>query len=148
MPVFKRYGKEFQIYVNEIMTSPAVTVVTTSTLREVSETMWAKKVGSLAVVDRSEKLAGIITERDIIYCAAKDLFQKRDTTAEAVMSKNAITVAPDEDIVSAVEKMRNHNIRHLPVTNSERKPVGMLTLRDILDVSMELLGLFRPPDLG
>ncbi len=151
MPVFKRYGHAAEIFANEIMSSPVLTVGVTSSIRDAADEMWTNKIGSLVVVDREGKIAGIITERDIIFAYAKNLSQREEegkANVESIMSRNAITAAPEENVESVVEKMRSHNIRHIPIVNKEGKPVGIISIRNILDTAIGLLGLFRPPDLG
>lgn len=110
--------------------------------------MWAMKIGSLVVVDDTGHLVGIITERDILYAVAKGLFDvhRGDVGVDSVMAKNVVVVNEDAAINQAIELMTNFNIKHLVVMGLEGKPVGMLSLRDILDVGYQLLKILNPPD--
>ncbi len=48
------------------------------------------------------------------------------------MSREVITVKPDDPLVVAVAKMVEANVRHLPVVNDNGTPIGMLSVRDVL----------------
>jgi CBS domain-containing protein len=126
------------------MSSPVATVKVTSVIRDAAEEMWTKKIGSLIVVNNDGKLAGVITERDIIYACAKDMLKNE---VETIMSRNVVTAEPKDNVTSVVQKMRSHNIRHMPVVESDRRPVGIISLRDVIDVAIGLLGLLTPPEL-
>lgn len=149
MPIFKRHVGKSAIPVKDVMTSPVITVEITSSLHDVVDLMWKKNIGCLVVIDSNSKLAGIITERDILYACSKDLFNDGGRAkAETVMSRNVIASTPDDNLDSVVEKMRSHNIRHIPILDASSRPVGVVSFRDIVDVSIGLLGLLTPPDLG
>ena len=128
------------------MSSPAITLPINSSLYEVVETMYKEKIGSVLIVDENDRIAGIITERDIIYVASRGLFKKDDIKAESVMSKNIVTVSEESSIYEAIDKMRAHNIRHLPVIDSQGKPVGVISLRDLIDFSVSLLKILMLPE--
>jgi len=108
--------------------------------------MYKEKIGSVLIVDENDRIAGIITERDIIYVASRGLFKKDDIKAESVMSKNVVTVSEESSIYEAIDKMRAHNIRHLPVIDSQGKPVGVISLRDLIDFSVSLLKILMLPE--
>ena len=128
------------------MSSPAITLPINSSLYEVVETMYKEKIGSVLIVDENGRIAGIITERDIVYVASRGLFKKDDIKAESVMSKNVVTVSEESSIYEAIDKMRAHNIRHLPVIDSQGKPVGVISLRDLIDFSVSLLKILMLPE--
>lgn len=98
------------------------------------EKMARYNVGSVVVIDDG-KIVGIITERDIINLIAskKDL----NDQIKFYMSKNPVTIYFEENLEKAILLMKEKNIRHLPVINKEGKLVGMLSIRDIIKVSLE-----------
>ena len=134
MPIFKRYGRAVVLPVKNIMSSPPVTIGGESDLRDAVNIMWERRIGSVIVVDNSGRLVGLVTERDILYAAYKGLLCRSMKVSE-IMSRNVITAKPDEDVATAIERMRQANIRHLPVIDEEGKPVGMLTIRDVMDTA-------------
>ena len=101
--------------------------------------MIKEEVGSLLVLD-GEKLAGIITEKDLlIKVLAKDMDIK-STPINKVMSKKPIYVGPDEDLYDAMLLMSREEVRRLPVVD-KGSIVGVLTQKDILSIQPDLYDL-------
>ena len=73
-----------------------------------------KRIGALPVV-AGDEIAGIISERDVIYCIREHGPGALDWPVGKVMSAPAITVGPDVDVLSALALMTQRRIRHLPV---------------------------------
>jgi len=124
----------------DLMTVPPITVKSTESLKNVAMSMRKNKVGSVLVVDDEGKLRGIITEHDLVY-ACSEGWHPENRQAWEVMTEDPITVTPDTDIVEVIRKMRNANIRHLPVIDDQGKPLGMISARDLLDTMLTLVGL-------
>lgn len=91
--------------------------------------------GDLIVVDDPEgdrTPAGIITDRDIVIeVLAQDLDPAR-TSVSTVMNSKLVMAGASEDVVDAVERMRMHGVRRLPVVAHDGGLYGILTLDDIL----------------
>lgn len=98
-------------------------------IADVVKTMHNHKVGSVLIVENN-KLVGIFTERDLVRVIAegKDL----DTPVEEVMSRNLIVAKPEDSITIIASKMIEHWIRHIPVIDDKGKPIGIISIRDIL----------------
>jgi len=91
--------------------------------------MYAANVGSVVVLERDGRLAGIVTERDIVRFLAQEVDLK--TPLGQVARKLVITASPDETAVSAAVKMIENNIRHMPVVEGGRV-IGVISIRDVL----------------
>jgi len=124
----------------DIMTTPPVTIGPDASIKDVARKMRTERVGSILVVDEEGKLRGIITERDLVF-ACSEGWNPEVKQAWEIMTEDPITVKPDEDIVTIIKKMRDANIRHIPVVDDNGKPLGMISARDILDFIMTLTGL-------
>lgn len=144
MTLFKRYSRRPRLKVRDVMSSPPVTLGLDASLLEASRVMFERGVGSVLIVDGEGRLAGIVTERDVLYALARGLACRGGRVVD-VMTRNPVTVSPDDDLGLAVEKMREVNVRHMPVVEGG-KPVGMVSVRDILDVGMSLMRLMVSPD--
>jgi CBS domain-containing protein len=59
--------------------------------------------------------------------------------------KNLVTTTPDEELASVVEKMKDFNIRHVPLGDEHCRPLGVISSRDVLDFDARLLSLFMRP---
>ncbi len=141
MPVFKRSIRYTSVKAADIMSSPPVTTREDTVIEEVARLMWDKGVGSILIVGSDNKLVGILTERDMLY-ASSHLLIGKNVQAKSLMSKNLVTASPDEELASVVEKMRDFNIRHIPVVDVDGRPLGVISSRDILDFGVRLLSLF------
>src|SRR5579875_1714485 len=128
MPIHKRTARRVDVRARDVMSSPPVSVKASTTLREAAEKMWSEKVGSLIVLDDDGYLLGILTERDLVFAAAKGLFEasEKKPTVEAVMSKNVVTVNTNSGIAQVAELMSEFNIKHIVVmSRREITPAGL-----------------------
>jgi len=119
------------VQVRDVMTEVTVTDSTTDTLRSAAERMWRQQTGSLLVMD-SERLAGIITERDVLRAVALGADPATVTVDEA-MTAEVFTVPPDMPLLDAGREMATRWIRHLPVEDNGRL-VGMVSMRDVTGI--------------
>lgn len=88
------------------------------------------------LVGRAGKLIGIFTERDVL---TKDFFRADSHTVpvESVMTPNPETLEPEDSIAFALNKMSVGGYRHIPIVDGD-KPVGVLSVRDIVDFLVDL----------
>jgi CBS domain-containing protein len=113
------------------MTEATVTDATTDTLRSAAERMWREQTGSLLVLD-GERLAGTITERDLLLALALGPDPATVTVDEA-MTTEVFTVPPDMPLLDAAREMATGWICHLPVADDGRL-VGMVSMRDVTGI--------------
>ncbi|RLF62578.1 MAG: hypothetical protein DRN16_01105 [Thermoplasmata archaeon] len=98
-----------------------------------------KNIEILPVVDKGNRLCGVVTKADLL-----DLVDDRKTMVGEIMSKNIITIFPDDRIVHARRIMFDKNISRLPVISSEnRKIVGILAEMEVASAFVELKHLYR-----
>jgi len=115
--------------VRDLMSTPAVTCGTEATLYKAAETMRDAEIGSLVVTDEG-KVAGILTERDLLRAAAAGV----DPVTDAVglwMTANPDALGPEEDAAAAWASLTHHHYRHLPVVDGEDL-IGVVSIRDLL----------------
>ena len=117
--------------VRDVMSEATVTDSSTDTLRSAAERMWRQQTGSLLVMDGS-RLAGIITERDVLRAVALGADPATATVDEA-MTAEVFTVGPDMPLRDAAREMAARWIRHLPVEDDGRL-VGIVSMRDITGI--------------
>jgi CBS domain-containing protein len=129
--------------VKDFMEAPPVVVSEETTIDQAASTMWEKRIGSVIVVDKDGKMAGIITASDIVFAVTKSLVG-RQVPVSGIMSKTSIMATPNESVLTAVERMMKENVRHLPVIEKNGTPVGIISTRDAMGISEPLLKfLFR-----
>ncbi|MEK6874175.1 MAG: CBS domain-containing protein [Nanoarchaeota archaeon] len=124
------------IKVCDAMTRLPVSVKPQTSLQECAQLMREKKVGSL-LIKKDHELLGILTERDIVRKAVAGNLDSNNTCATEVMVEEVITIRPDLDIFDAINLMKDHDIRHLPVADG-KKLVGFITIKDILKIQPQL----------
>lgn len=129
------------IAVCDAMTQRPVYVTPSTNLKECARLMKENRVGSLLVKD-NKKLVGIFTERDMVRKAVALNKSPQSVCAGDIMVKDVITISPDRDIFDAIIKMREYDIRHLPVVDRNRAFVGLLTIKDILKIQPSLFELY------
>jgi CBS domain-containing protein len=113
-----------------------LTVDPAASLRRAAKVMTDRGVGCAVVVEK-EKVAGIVTERDILRAVADDKTMD-DAKVEDVMTRDVVSGAPGWEIVRAVKTMTDGGFRHLLVMEMD-DPVGIVSLRDLMDSMVELV---------
>ena len=87
------------------------------TVRQAVALLAEKRIGALPVLE-GNAVAGIFSERDVVYRLSSDGPAVLDMPVGAVMTAPAVTVAPDTDVMAALGLMTRRRIRHLPVVEA------------------------------
>ena len=115
--------------------SEVVTVDCSTPVRDAVTLLAERRIGALPVL-RGGQVAGIMSERDIIYCLKSDGAAVLDWPVEKIMTTPAITVTPAADILGALSLMTKRRIRHLPVVEGEAL-VGLVSIGDLVKFRMD-----------
>lgn len=100
-------------------------------VREAIALLAEKRIGALPVDDGDGGIAGIFSERDVIYCMASGGAEALDRPVREVMTAPAITVSPETGVLEALGLMTRRRIRHLPVTEGG-KLLGFVSIGDLV----------------
>jgi len=115
------------------MSSDVLSVETSVSILEVAQRMVERNVGAVLVLDGG-RLAGILTERDVLRAVARGL---RDTTRVAdCMTAHPETIGPDDTTELAAVLMIHGGFRHLPVVEGDNL-VGVISIRDLVPLLLE-----------
>lgn len=112
-----------------------LTVSCATPVRDAITLLAERRIGALPVI-RDGAVAGIMSERDIIYCLQKEGAGALDRTVEQIMTAPAITVEPDREVMGALSLMTRRRIRHLPVVDGDRL-VGIVSIGDLVKYRMD-----------
>lgn len=112
-----------------------LTIAAETSVRDAIAILAEKKIGALPVAE-GEAVAGIMSERDIIYCLRSDGAAVLDWPVSRIMTAPAITVEPDKDVLAALSLMTRRRIRHLPVVEGSRI-VGIVSIGDLVKYRMD-----------
>ncbi len=128
----------------DAMTPNPVSCTTKDSVIDSARLMKDKDVGPVPVVDDrdSQKLVGIITDRDI---AVKVVAAGRDAQRTAigdVMSRDLVTCRPEDDLKEAIAAMAARQVRRIPIVDEERHLLGIIAQADVaLCESPEMTGM-------
>ena len=115
--------------------SAVETIATDDCLYDAVRKLGEKRIGALPVLEGG-RIAGIISERDVIYCLRDHGPEVLDWAVARAMSAPAITVDPSTDVLVALALMTQRRIRHLPVIErGELK--GIVSIGDLVKYRME-----------
>lgn len=104
-------------------------------------TLMNKKDVGAVLVQIEDYLVGILSERDYMRNVILDMHASKKTKVSEVMTRDLVTVTPEDSIVHCIALTKKHHVRHLPVVTAG-KAVGMISLRDLfLDVIEEKVGV-------
>ncbi len=102
-----------------------------ATVYEAVGLMGKHNIGALIVVNTSDEVVGVMTERDYSRKVVLKGRTSRDTKVHEIVHKAAITVKPTDKITHCMAVMSNERIRHLPVMDGETL-IGMVSMGDIV----------------
>jgi CBS domain-containing protein len=106
-----------------------------ATVAEAVRVMSTHNVGIVNVLD-GDRLIGLFSERDVVRRVVDRGLDPAATRVGDVMTTEIVVADADEDYQSAMRKMDQANIRHLPVVSSGRL-VSMISIRDLMRVYIE-----------
>ena len=115
--------------VSEIMTRDVRLLSPDQTLREAASLMAEIDSGALPVGE-NDRLVGMITDRDIVIRAVAQ-GKSADTKVSDVMSKEMLYCVDTDDIDDVARNMGKAQVRRLPVVNSDKRLVGIVSLGDL-----------------
>jgi CBS domain-containing protein len=115
--------------------SEVLTVACDTRVRDAVALLADRKIGAMPVV-QDGSVAGIMSERDIIYRLRSDGAGILDWTVGQIMTAPAITVEPSTDIMAALSLMTRRRIRHLPVVESGAL-IGLVSIGDLVKHRMD-----------
>ncbi|XVQ10312.1 CBS domain-containing protein [Spirillospora sp. CA-255316] len=117
--------------IGEVMTAGPRTLPLDATLYEAARIMRDQGIGDV-LVTFSERLCGMITDRDIVVRAVAESRDPAHTPLSDVCTAEPITLGPDDDTETALRLMREKAIRRLPVVDEQNRPLGIVSIGDLV----------------
>jgi CBS-domain-containing membrane protein len=118
--------------VKDIMTKTVISCPPGSELTEVSKLMKLYNCGFIPITNSANKLAGVITDRDICLTLSEPITDIRNFKVENIMKKDVQSCSPDDTMRKALDIMRTKGLRRLPVVDRQAELIGVVSLSDIL----------------
>lgn len=101
------------------------------TAAHAARAMAERHVAAVLILD-DDKLAGILTERDLVFRVMAKGIGAENVTVGEIMTAKPVTVAPNDSAAAALDKMRKGHFRHLPVVDGA-KVRGIISIRDLYE---------------
>jgi CBS domain-containing protein len=117
--------------VSKIMTADPKTCESSTTVADAARLMWDGDCGILPVVDDG-RLAGVVTDRDLFIALATRNARASALTVGEVCSRDVCTCAPEDTVASALDAMKAHQVRRLPVVGFGGRLLGILSMNDVV----------------
>lgn len=136
--------------VQNIMNSSVKTAMVDTLIKDIASIMCFNKISGVPVVDADDKLVGVLSEKDILRAmfpgveqimqeGAKPDFESIEADYKGVldkkvgdlMSQTVASVTPDMPLLKAASMMCVKKIRRIPVTDSNNKLVGIISIGDV-----------------
>jgi acetoin utilization protein AcuB len=137
------------MFVKERMTANPITTTENTPIAEAGEILRKYGFARLPVI-RDDKLVGIITRNDLLKVSPSEAttlsvwelnYVLSKLTVKEAMTKNPITIKPEDTLEEAALIMRERGVGALPVADEKGKLVGIITESDIFDAFLDLMGL-------
>ncbi len=128
--------------VADVMTRDVVTVGPASSFKACAELMRAHGVSALPVVVAGGRLAGLVSEADLMGNVARipdepalpARADKQSLTAADVMTADVVTIASTASVAAAARLMFERHVKRLPVVDSSHHVIGIVSRSDVLRV--------------
>lgn len=108
-----------------------VTIHKKNLLVDVMSYFLVNRVGSLVVVDKYDKIMGIVAPVDVLKALHKDPHNISSMMVHEVMSEDVIVAGPDDEIERLMAIMTENRIRHIPIIN-DGDMVGLVSIGDVV----------------
>lgn len=127
------------MFVGKRMTKKVVTVSPRDTIAEAARRLAAHRIHRLPVVE-GDRLVGILSDTDIRNAALRDPTSKAGQTVGEIMTKDVITVTPQDTVEDALLILQKKRLGALPVVE-EGQLAGIITKADVLAALIETLDI-------
>jgi CBS domain-containing protein len=115
--------------IRDVMTPDPVCLTENATVAEAARQMRDSDIGDV-LIKSGQGLRGMITDRDIVIRAIATGRDPNTTTVSDIISADPVCASPDDDVRTAVDLMRRHALRRLPVCEGERL-MGIVSIGDL-----------------
>ena len=118
--------------IGKFMTAKLSYILQSNTGREAALRMGQDNASVLIVLDSSETPVGVVTQRDLVRSSCIENVPCNSILVQDIMSTPIVTVDPYSPVEVAADIMKQNNVRHLLVVDSDKsnKPLGIISSRD------------------
>jgi CBS domain-containing protein len=117
--------------VTKLSKRSCITIKENETLQKAALVLKDNNIGALPVVDKDNKLVGILSERDIARNIFDENFNKNQKISN-IMSTNVVTCTVDSSAFDLLKIMSDQKIRHIPIVDNN-KLLGIISIGDVVN---------------
>jgi CBS domain-containing protein len=116
----------------DVMTGQPVCCNPDDSAQQAAQLMKDQNVGSIPVCEKdSNRLAGIVTDRDIALKLVAEGRDPKNTPVRDLMTTEVFSCRPEDNLDDALQTMQRQQVRRIPVVDEERRILGIISLADI-----------------
>jgi len=119
------------ISIDALMKKQTLTAAPTESVADAARRMGQASVGAVVLVEGG-RIAGIFTERDLLKRVVGAGVDPTSTTVGSVATREVVSVAPGTSLRECAKALKDHGVRHLPVTD-RGEVVGIISARDFFE---------------
>jgi len=112
-----------------------VVVAVDATLRTAASALSNPHIGILVVCDENKKAAGVVSKSDLVRHLSS--VGAEEAPVAVLMSRNISSCRPEDDLYATWQKMAAQSLQNMPVLSTDASPLGVLDIRDALQVLFE-----------
>ncbi|CAO3375585.1 CBS domain-containing protein [Azospirillum argentinense] len=112
-------------------------ILPSESIRTAARTLTDRRIGALVVCDRRGRLAGILSERDIVRAVAMHGADALDMPVEDLMTRQVKTCRPEDTIKDLMQMMTLRRHRHVPVCNEAGDLAGVISIGDAVKARLD-----------
>ena len=113
-----------------------ITIEPTADLAAAAKLLATHRIGAVVILGAGGRMAGILSERDIVRALSDQGAAALDAPVGQVMTRNVATCGEDDTAASIMERMTAGKFRHMPVVNCGRL-VGLISIGDVVKHRVE-----------
>ncbi|MGH2746310.1 MAG: CBS domain-containing protein [Actinomycetota bacterium] len=116
--------------IREVMTPNPISLSDSAPVLDAAQAMRDSNIGDVIVLDQSDEMCGIVTDRDIVVRVLAEGKDPQATSLSEICSSDVLSLAPDDAVDDAVKMMREKAVRRMPVVEGG-KPIGIVSIGDL-----------------
>ena len=124
--------------VEHILRAKGAAVVTAGpddSLLQVARVLSADRIGAVLILDGPDRIVGVLSERDIVRCLARDGAAAMNLPAREAMTADVVFCSPEDNVDQVMDVMTKRRFRHLPVRRNG-KLIGLVSIGDVVKIRM------------